>query len=123
MPIRIGIAETQNSLEDCRYFEYRSVLHATDAGAVRLEPARHRVDALADRFERIQHDADAVLLHPLRVVALLRHGPGVAHDDDGQLLLDGFADAAGPGLADEEIAQLHEIADVRGKSDDRARCA
>jgi hypothetical protein len=119
----MGIAETQNSFEDCRYFEYRAVLHAADAGAVRLEAARHRVDARADRLERIQHYADAVLLHPLRVVALLRHGPRVAHDDDRQLLLDGLADAAGSRLADEEVAQLHEIADVRGKSDDRARCA
>jgi len=34
------------------------------------------------------------------------------------MLLNGFADAAGTRLADEEVGELHEIADLRGKTDD-----
>ncbi len=34
--------------------------------------------------------------------------------------MNGFADAAGTGLADEEIAQLHEVTDLRGKADHHA---
>jgi hypothetical protein len=116
-PIRIGVADTQNTLEDARYFEYGAVLNARDAPAIVLEAARYFRYAAGDGLEGVQHDSGVVFLHPLRVVALLRHGPRIAHHDDGQPLLNGFADAAGTRLADEEIAQLHEITDLRGKPD------
>jgi hypothetical protein len=39
------------------------------------------------------------------------------------MLLNRLADAAGTRLADEKVAQLHEIADLRGKTDDGSRCS
>ncbi len=112
-PIRVGVAEAQDALENDRYFEYGTILNARDTGAIVVEAARHRRHSAADGLEGIQHDSRVVLLHPIGVVAFLGHGPRVAHHDDGQALLNGFADAAGTRLADEEIAQLHEIADLR----------
>ncbi|HEY2634267.1 MAG TPA: hypothetical protein VGI51_06070, partial [Steroidobacteraceae bacterium] len=109
-PTRIGIAETQNTLEDGWNLEDGAILNARDAGAVIVEAHGDGRYAALDVSEGVEDDSRAVLLHPIRVVALLRHGPGVAHHDDGQALLDRFADAAGTRLADEEIAQLHEIA-------------
>ena len=121
-PTRIGTAETQNTVEDGRYFEYRAILYARDVGAIVIKTAGDRRYPAADGLEGVQHDSGAVFLHPIRVVALLRHGPGVAHHDDGQALLNGFADAAGTRLADEEIAQLHEITDLRRKADHDSGC-
>jgi len=121
-PTRIGIAETQNTLEDGRNLEDRAIPNARDVGAVLAEAHGDCRYAALDVLEGVEHDSGAVLLHPIRVVALLRHGPGVAHHDDGQALLDGFADTAGTRLADEEIAQLHEIADLRGKADGDPGC-
>jgi hypothetical protein len=116
-PTRLGIAEPQNTVEDGRYFEYRAILNARDAGAIVVEAARDRRYAAGDGLEGIQHDPGVVFLHPIRVVAFLQHGPGVTHHDDGQALLNRFADAAGARLADEEIAQVHEVTDLRGKPD------
>jgi hypothetical protein len=121
-PTRAGIAETQNAVENRRYFEYRAILNTRDAGAIVVKAAGYCRYTAADGLEGVQHDSGAVFLHPIRVVALLRHGPRVAYDDDGQALLNGFADAAGTGLADEEIAQLHEITDLRGKADHGSGC-
>jgi len=120
-PTPFDIAETQDALEGCRYLEYRSILNARDAGAIVLETARHGGYAGADGAEGIQYDPGVVLLDPIRVVALLRHRPRVAHDDDRQLLLYGLAYAAGTRLADEEIAEMHEILDLRRKSDHDSR--
>jgi hypothetical protein len=117
-PTRIGVAETQNTVEDGRNLEDRAILNARDAGAVLVEAQGDCRYAALDVLEGVEHDPGAVLLHPIRVVALLRHGPGVSHHDHGQALLDRFADAAGTRLADEKIAQLHEITDLRGKPDD-----
>jgi hypothetical protein len=121
-PTRLGIAEPQNTVEDGRYFEYCAILNAPDAGAIVIKAARYGRYTAVDGLEGIQHDSRVEFFHPIRVVALLRHGPRVAHHDDGQPLLNGFADAAGTRLADEEIAQLHEIADLRGKPDHGAGC-
>jgi hypothetical protein len=121
-PTRLGVAEPQNTLEDGRYFEYCAILYARDAGAIVIKAARYCRYTAVDGLEGIQHDSGVVFLHPIRVVAFLQHGPGVAHHDDGQALLNGFADAAGTRLADEEIAQVHEITDLRGKPDHHAGC-
>ena len=88
-----------------------------------VEAADDRRYAAADVLEGIQHDSGIVFFHPIGVVALLQHGPCVAHHDDGQALLNGFADAAGTRLADEEVGELHEIADLRGKPDDGPGCS
>ncbi len=121
-PIRVCIAEAQDfargwpEFRISRGFECgRRWRDTRPAGAVTADTP------LPIALEGVEHDAGAVLLHPFGVVALLRHGPCVAHHDDGQPLLHGFADAAGTGLADEEIAELHEIADLRRESDDGAR--
>jgi hypothetical protein len=119
-PIRASITEPQDFAEDGRNFEYCAILNARDAGAILVHARRQRRYALAHGAEGVEHDAGTALLHPFGVVALLRHGPHIAHHDDGQPLLYGFADAARPGLADEEIAELHEIANLRRESDDGA---
>jgi hypothetical protein len=113
MLTRVGIAETQDALENRRYLEYGAILNARNPGAIGIEAARHRGDAGGNVAERIQYDSRVMFLHPVGVVAFLQHGPRIAHQDDGQPLLNGFTDAAGTRLADEEIAQLHEIADLR----------
>jgi len=51
----------------------------------------------------------------------LGHRQCVAHDDDGQSLLDGFTDAARPGLADEKIAELHVAAHLARETEDQSR--
>jgi len=56
-PTRVGIAETQNALEDGRDFEYRAIRNARDVRAKLIEAARYRGDAAADRAEGIEHDA------------------------------------------------------------------
>jgi hypothetical protein len=120
-PTRAGIAETQNILENGGDFENRPILNASDAGAILIHVAGDRGYAAADRFEGVQDDPGLVFAQPLGVVALLRHGPRVAHDNHRESLLNGFADAAGTRLADEEVAELHEIANVRGKPDHDSR--
>src|SRR5271156_3748724 len=119
-PIRACITEPQYFADDGRNFEYRAILNTRDAGTILVHARRQRGYALADGSEGVEHQAGAVLLHPVGVVPLLRHGPDITHHDDGQPLLDGLADAAGTGLADEEIAELHEVADLRRESDDGA---
>src|SRR5271170_7530234 len=48
---RGGIADAQDTLEDGRYFEYRSFRNACDAGAILLEAARDRGYSAADVAE------------------------------------------------------------------------
>src|SRR5712675_529131 len=111
-PLRV-----QQAIEDLGNFEDGAILDARDPRAQFREAGDDFIDARANVLEGIQHDAGAGLRHPLGVVALLRHGPGVVDHDDRQSLLNGFADTAGAGFADEEIAELHEVADLRGKAD------
>jgi hypothetical protein len=111
-PTRTCIAEAQDSAQNVRDFEYRAVLDRRRAGAKIIEPARHRRDPFANGLEGIEHDSSIVLLHPFGVIPLLRHGPCVSRHDDRQPLLHRFADTARAWLADEEIAELHEIADL-----------
>jgi hypothetical protein len=120
-PTRACIAETQNTVENGRDFENRSILNASNAGAILIHVAGYRHYAAADSFEGVQNDSGLVFPQPLGVVALLRHGPRVAHDNHGESLLNGFADTAGTRLADEKVAELHEIANVRGKPDHDSR--
>jgi hypothetical protein len=82
-PIRACITEPQYFTEDGGDFEYRAVLNARDAGAILIHPRGQRGYAVADGSEGVQHDACAALLHPFGIVALLRHGPRISHDDDG----------------------------------------
>jgi len=83
--------------------------------------ADHLVHAGTHGSEGVEHDADAVLLNPLRVVTLLGHRQRIAHDDDRQALMHGLADAARSGFADEEVAELHVIADLGREADHEAR--
>jgi hypothetical protein len=119
-PTRAGVAEAQNSVQDVGNFEYRAVFYSRHAGTKIIQAARYFGYALRNVFEGVQHDSGVMFLHPLGVVALLRHGPGVASHDDRQPLLHGFADTARTGFADKEIAELHEVADLTGKSNHRA---
>jgi hypothetical protein len=64
----------QNFVEDGRYFEYCAILNTSDAGAILVNVARYGRYAAADRPKRVQNDACVVFLHPLGVVAFLRHG-------------------------------------------------
>jgi hypothetical protein len=82
-PIRVCITEPQYVAEDRGDFEYRAVLNARDTGAILVHPRGQRGYAVADRSEGVEHDTGAALLHPFGVVPLLRHGPRIAHDDDG----------------------------------------
>jgi hypothetical protein len=82
-PTQAGIADAQNAVEDFRYFEYRAILNARDTGAIAIHVARYLGHTAADGFEGIQHDSGAAFLHPISVVALLRHGPRITHHDDG----------------------------------------
>jgi hypothetical protein len=115
-PIRAGIAEAQDSAQDVRNFEYRAILNGRHAGTKIIQAACHLGHAFANGLEGVQHDSGVMFLHPLGVVSLLRHGPRISHHDDRQPLLYGFADAAWTWFADKEIAELHEVADLSGKS-------
>jgi hypothetical protein len=112
-PTRIGAADAQDVIENLRYLEYRAIVDACDVRSILGEARGESRNGAADGVERIEHQSDLVLQHPVGVVAFLRHGPRIAHHDDGQALLNRFADAAGAGLADEEIGELHEVADLR----------
>ena len=73
---------------------------------------QQRPDGIANlRGEVADNYSDALFLDPFRVIALMRHGPGVALYDDRQPLRQRFADRARPGFADEEIGQIHERRD------------
>jgi len=102
-----------------RDFEHRAILDAPDARTVVFQLIGQPRDGGANRLKRIQYQPGVVLENPVGVVALLRHGPRVAHDDDGQPLLNRFTDAARARLADEEIRELHEEADLRREADHR----
>src|ERR1700735_2317820 len=119
-PIRTGVAEAQDSAQDVGYFEYRSVLNGRHAGTKIAKATGNFGYSLTNVFEGVQHDSGVLFPHPVGVVTLLRHGPRVSHHDDRQPLLHGFADAARTRFADEEIAELHEVADLSGKYDHRA---
>jgi hypothetical protein len=56
-----------------------------------FQAAAQFLHRLADGTETRQHQADIVFSHPLGVVALLRHRPGIAHHDHWQALLHRFA--------------------------------
>jgi len=64
----------------------------------------------------VDNQSDTLLLHPVRVVSLVRQGPGVALHNHRQPLSDGFTDAPRARLSDEEICQLHEVRDVARES-------
>jgi hypothetical protein len=115
-PTRAGIAEAQDAAQNIRNFEYRAIFDVCDGGAIIIQAARDFGHALTNVFEGVQHDSGVTLLHPFGVVSLLRHGPCISHHDDRQPLLHGFADTARTGFADKEIAELHEVADLTGKS-------
>jgi hypothetical protein len=80
-PIQRAAAETQYCIENARNFEYRPVLNAGDAGAMLIDAGGQRAYAVANGLEGIEHHSHAVFLHPLGVVAFLRHGPRIAYHD------------------------------------------
>lgn len=53
--------------------------------------------------------------------AFLRHGEGVVDDDHRQALLQGLAQAARAGLADEEVGQPHVARDIVGEAQHHPR--
>src|SRR5579883_2034949 len=69
----------------------------------------HASDAGNDVAKTVQHDADPFFLHPLRVVAFLRKGPGIPLDDNGEAADHRFGDAAGSRLADKKVSRAHEL--------------
>jgi hypothetical protein len=79
MPIRPAAAETQYCIENARNFEYCPVLNARDASAIIIDAGGQIADSGTNFLEGIQHHSHAVFLHPLGVVAFLRHGPRIAH--------------------------------------------
>src|SRR5580698_5322888 len=104
LPWQLGhLFGLHDSLENLRYFEYRTIADAGNASAKFVETMDYLGGPAAHRFERIEHDARLLLEHPIGVVAFLRHGPGVAYHDHRQALVDRLAEAAGTRLADEEI--------------------
>ena len=75
-----------------------------------MSSARNRqgLDGCGDLQEKAaEHQADLLLLDPIRVVPLVRHGPGISLHDDRQALDQRLADAAGARLADEKVGQFH----------------
>jgi len=54
----------------------------------------------------------------VRVIHLLRKGPGVAFYNHWQTHADRFTNAAGTGLTDEEISQTHVVRDALRKAVD-----
>src|SRR5579871_5754352 len=74
------------------------------------------VNAESDLAETLERDAQAVLNQPLGVVTLLRHRRSVAFGNYRQMELQGFADASGAGLPDEEIGERHVIVNLRGEA-------
>lgn len=76
-----------------------------------------------DLEEIADHDSDFIFADPLSVVALLRKGPGVALNNYGETHLDGFADAARAGLANEKIREIHVVGNSGGESLNKNRDA
>ncbi len=130
--IRIGVAalisgailpriSLHDLLEKVGDLEDGAVLDAGDVGAKFRQAADQVRHPGTDDAEAIEHEPGSAFLDPVGVVAFLRHRPCVLDHDDGQTLLDGFADAAGPGFADEKIAQLHVIADPGRETQNQSR--
>jgi len=82
-----------------------------------LEFADQLRRGLRNRAGRRDDDAQSFIADPLGVVALLGHRPGVQESQHRQPEVNGFAQAARTGLADEKIAQPHRLADLRGEAD------
>src|SRR5579883_1816835 len=77
----------------------------------------HASDAGNDVAKTVQHDADPFFLHPLRVVAFLRKGPGIPLDDNGEAADHRFGDAAGSRLADKKVSRAHELMHLLREAD------
>src|SRR5712692_11388222 len=77
----------------------------------------HTLHAIRYIFEGLQYNAYTLLLHPLRVVALLRERPGIALDEDRQLADHGFRNAPWTGLADQKIRCVHQPMHFFGETD------
>src|SRR5271154_611099 len=97
-------------------FEDGSIFDAGYGGPVSIEGLEHFFYCRADVTEVGKDFANSLVGDPLGVVTLLGEGPGVAFDDYGEFHGYGFADAAGAGLAYEEIGEMHEIRDLGGES-------
>ena len=107
LPGQTARGRVENLLQNARHLEERSVFDTRDVRAEILESAQELPDGSVDVTKARVHDTQSVRADPLSVVALLGHGPGVIDHDHGQALLHGLAGAAGPGLTDEEVGQLH----------------
>jgi len=94
----IGNFEDRHVARGCRTFPILFVTH----GVKQLLDGRRKIPA-----EILDHDPGPQLLDPFRVVALMRHRPGVPLDNHRQLLRERLAEAAGPRLTDEEVRDLH----------------
>jgi len=95
----------KQALQNVRNFEYGTDLLLFHGGA---KPSvigwfQHLFHCLGDLAEAVDHQAYALLPHPFRVVALLRHGPTVVLYNHGQLHHHGFTEGAWARLANEEV--------------------
>jgi len=111
----------QQSVDERCNFEHGPIVEGRDHSAIIAETIDDLGDAGSNHAKRIQHDADAVLAHPFGVIALLGHRQSIFHDDDRQPEMNGLADAARSRLADEEIAELHVMADLGREAEHEPR--
>src|SRR5437016_1492877 len=78
--------------------------------------AKNTLDGGLDSAEIFQHQTGALFTHPVGIVAFLGERPGIALDDYRKSHGDGFADAAGAGLSDEEVGQAHVVRNLRSEA-------
>src|ERR1700722_10473990 len=100
-------------LRDQRFENFRNLKHRLvfDGRRVRLEPrevggVQQLAQAGVDGAERWQYHAHLLLANPLGVVTLLRKCPSVSLHHHRKMHSNRFANAAGAGLADEEIREM-----------------
>jgi len=97
----------KKTLEDGRNLEYRAIPNARDAGA--YSPRRMVIaDTPPSMSCRSRARFRRRALHPIRVVALLRHGPRLFSHHATACPVWMASLNGRDRLADEEIAQLHE---------------
>src|SRR5438309_4545771 len=105
----------EDFLDDGGDLEYGAVRAGTDILSYGRKPrlAKEFMNAIRNVIEAVQDDSQPFLRDPLRVVTLLRHCRAVSLDDYRQAKLQGFADAPGSGLTNEEICERHVMRHIR----------
>src|SRR6267143_6040071 len=95
----------EHLIEDERDLEQRPVRIGACVGSKVREGfwLEELLDGPPNVGEAAQHDSPTRFGDPFGVIALLRHGLLIALDDHREMELQGFTDAAGTGLPDEEV--------------------